>query len=233
MNIKEYEKNINNEVSNVILQIINENKSLAISSKSRAGAEVSDFLEKQFVNYTKESNILLKSEQAPKGKTKNPWDAKTFYKCKNHNEEIWIDFKAFKITETSDSNPDIGTPNKIFKFIEEGGFYLLYVYVYYKEKDEGLEFVEYKGNYVKSYFLKDISSTVRRTSSNQLQVNIDAEPEYRTRTEFIKLLNKKVLKGLERQLVNAQKTLVNVRNNEENLIKINKTSEQNILNSIS
>lgn len=226
MTIREYEELVKSSIVDVVVSIINNNKTLAISAKSRAGAEVSDFFEEKFVEYTRNSSILLRSEQAPKGKTKNPWDAKAYFKHKNHEEEIWIDFKAFKITETSDSNPDIGTPNKIFDFINRGGFYLLYVYVYYKETSNGLEFVSRDGKYVKSYYLKDVNHTFRRTPTNQLQVNIDAEPEYRTREEFVNLLTEKVLEGLERQLINAQSKLISVRKNSTILIEKNIKSEQ-------
>ena len=123
-----------------------------------------------------------------------------FFSFNNHIEEIWIDFKAFKLSGV-DSNPDIGTPNKIIKFIEDGGFYLLYIHVFYEEHHSGLKFVQYNGYSVKSYFLKDISPTFRRTPTNQLQVNISAKPQYRTREEFIELLMDKLREGLVRQLV--------------------------------
>lgn len=226
MNIKDYEDLVRIDIENITLDIINNNKELPISAKSRAGAEVSDFLEEKFVEYTKDSKTMLKSEQAPKGKTKNPWDAKTYYKLKNHEEEIWIDFKAFKISG-KDSNPDIGTPDKVFNFIESGGFYLLYIHVYYQESNNGgLEFIEYKNKYVKSYFLKDVNHTFRRTPTNQLQVNIDAEPEYRTREEFIKLLNKKLLDGYERQIEKAKLRKIEVIKNEKSLIEKNKISQK-------
>ena len=225
MSIQDYENLVKNNITDIVRKIIEDNKILAISAKSRAGAEVSDFLEEKFVEYTKSSKVMLKSEQAPTGKTKNPWDARTFYKQNNHEEEIWIDFKAFKISG-EDSNPDIGTPNKIFDFINNGGFYLLYIHVYYKEAGGGLEFIEYKNNYVKSYYLKDVNHTFRRTPTNQLQVNIDAEPEYRTREEFVKLLNKKVLEGLKRQLKKATEKITEVQINEPNLIEQNKLSQK-------
>jgi len=122
MNIREYENLVRETLSNIIEEIILKNTVLDISAKSRAGAEISDWLEKAFVCATKNHKFLLNSEAAPKGKTKNPWDARCDFNYNGHNEEIWIDFKAFKRSGI-DSNPDIGTPNKIIKFIEDGGFY--------------------------------------------------------------------------------------------------------------
>lgn len=232
MQIKDYEDQIRKDITEVIFSLIKENPKLPISAKARAGAEISSWLEENFVRKTRDSNKLLRSEQAPPDKTKNPWDARTFYKYKDHTEEIWIDFKACKLTDNSDSNPDIGTPNKIFKFIEEGGFYLLYIYVYYKEDPEGLRFVEYKNKLVKSYFLKDVSSKVRRTPTNQLQVNIDEGPEYRNRSEFIELLNTKVLEGLDRQLKKTTEKIEEVQKNKENYLSKNRLSEETILKNL-
>jgi hypothetical protein len=180
MNIKEYENLINNTISNVVISIIENNQTLNISAKSRAGAEISDFLEEKFVELSKSNKLLVDAEQSPKGATKNPWDAKVYFKYDNHLEEIWIDFKAIKIDQLG-SNPDIGTPTKVIKFIQSGGFYLLYVYVFYKETENGLKFCQVDNSFVKSYFLKDVHHAVRRNPKNQLQVCISTEPEYRTR----------------------------------------------------
>src|SRR5690606_31869448 len=117
----------------------------------------------------------------------------------NVSEEIWIDFKALKVS-SADSNPDIGTPSKVAALISNGNFYLLYVLVYYREHKNGLEFVEFKGAKVKSYFLKDINRTFRRNPKNQLQVNISAEPEYRTREEFINVFIEKLEESHKRQI---------------------------------
>ncbi|VAW92103.1 hypothetical protein MNBD_GAMMA22-2348 [hydrothermal vent metagenome] len=202
MTIKEYEKLIREQITNVIKTIIAKNKTLNISAKSRAGAEISNWLEAAFVKATQSHKYLIDSEAAPKGNTKNPWDARCYFKLNEHKEDIWIDFKAFKLSAI-DSNPDIGTPNKVIKFIEEGGFYLLYVHVYYEEYNNGLKFISSNNEMVKSYFLKDISDTFRRTPTNQLQVNISVKPTYRTREEFIELLMKKINEGLIRQLEKA------------------------------
>ncbi|WP_373479153.1 hypothetical protein [Geminocystis sp.] len=115
MEIKELENLIKNEIDKVIIDIIDNNQTLNISAKSRAGAEISDWLEDRFVEYTINHQYLKNSESAPKGNTKNPWDARTFFDFNDLKEEIWIDFKAFK-TSGEDSNPDIGTPDKIIKW---------------------------------------------------------------------------------------------------------------------
>ena len=92
MNIQEYESLIKNTVSKVVENIISENINLNISAKSRAGAEISNFLEEQFILLTKKNEILIDAEKSPKGATKNPWDAKVYFKYNSHCEEIWIDF---------------------------------------------------------------------------------------------------------------------------------------------
>lgn len=223
MKIKDYENKIKQEISDVIEDIISNNQTLNISVKSRGGAEISDWIEEQFVQYTQNSKVLLDSEQAPKEKTKNPWDAKTFYLFNNHKEEIWIDFKAFKI-DKADSNPDIGTPDKVIKHINNGNFYLLFIHLFYEETTTGLKFTKIKNNYVKSYFLKDVSSTVRRNTKNQLQVNISAEPEYRTRNEFITFFIKKLKEGYDRQIKLANDRKDKILSIEKDLISSNKKS---------
>ena len=82
---------------------------------------------------------------------------------------------------------------------------------------------------VKSYFLKDISPTFRRTPTNQLQVNMSAEPSYRTREEFIELLMEKYSEGLVRQLENAQKKLSQAETKTTSLKKQNLISEATIV----
>jgi len=231
MNIKEFEDLILSELENIVDQIIVENLALQISAKARAGAEVSDFLEDKFIECTLKHKFFTNSEAAPKGQTKNPWDVKTFFKINSHLEQIWIDFKALKTT-SADSNPDIGTPDKVIKFIEQGNFYLVYIYVYYQEKDDGLEFVKHDNRYTKLYFLKDISSTVRRNPKNQLQVNMSEEPEYRTREEFIKLLFDKIKESHIRQVKISEKKLKELDKIEENLLKINRASESGIIKKI-
>jgi len=228
MDTKNFEKLILIEIDKIILKIIHDFSILNISAKSRAGAEISDFLEDKFVEYAKNNNFLNNSEGSPKGATKNPWDVKTIFQYKKIKENIWIDFKAIK-TSGKDSNPDIGTPNKIINFINEGDFYLLYVYVFYEENKQGLKFVKVNGGYTKTYFLKDIHHSFRRNPKNQLQVNVSAPPEYRTREEFIKLLINKIMESHKRQIQISNKALQNLLNEEKRLLKKNKESEANIL----
>ena len=96
MNIKQFEDLIINELKKVVEKIITGNLNLNISARSRAGAEISDFLEEKFVNLTIKHKYFHDSEQSPKGATKNPWDVRTKFKHKSVDEEIWIDFKALK-----------------------------------------------------------------------------------------------------------------------------------------
>ena len=231
MDIKEFENLICDEIDKVIVNIIKTTNHLRISAKSRAGAEISDWLEEIFVEQTQNHPYLKNTEASPKGKTKNPWDARAYFKMDKHTEEIWIDFKALKIS-SADSNPDIGTPTKIINFITSGNFYLLYVYVYYQEHENGLEFVKLNNKFTKSYFLKDISNTFRRNPKNQLQVNMSANPEYRTREDFIKLLIQKIKESHIRQIIISEKSLAGINNMQSKLLKTNSASEKTILNMI-
>lgn len=231
MEIEEFENLICDEINKVVVGIIESNKVLNISAKARAGAEISDWIEEKFVEKTQNHPYLKNTESAPKGKTKNPWDARTYFVLNNHTEEIWIDFKALKVS-SADSNPDIGTPTKIINLISSGSFYLLYVYIYYQEHENGLEFVKLNNNFTKAYFLKDISHTFRRNPKNQLQVNMSEKPEYRSREDFIKLLIEKIKESHVRQIKISQKSLASIDNTESELLKINSESEKTILDTI-
>ncbi|MCK4798331.1 MAG: hypothetical protein KAT05_13200 [Spirochaetes bacterium] len=231
MDIRKLENLIIKEVDKVVLKILNDFPELNISAKSRAGAEISDFLEEKFVEYTKDSKFFRKSEKSPKGATKNPWDVRTIFYLNKIKEMIWIDFKSLKAS-SEDSNPDVGTPNKIVKFIKDGNFYLLYVYVYYEEAKKGLKFIKVSGVYVKSYFLKDIHHSFRRNPKNQLQVNMSVLPEYRTREEFIELLMEKIKESHKRQIKISDKALENLSDEKEILLKKNKESEAMILENL-
>jgi len=231
MDIKMYEQLIIDELKNVVEEILNKNLRLNISAKARAGAEISDFLEEEFVKHTDGHRYFVDAKTAPKGATKNPWDAKVYFKYKSNIEEIWIDFKALKISSV-DSNPDIGTPNKIVEFIRDGNFYLVYIYVYYQANDNGLEFVKHDGQFSKLYFLKDISPTFRRNPKNQLQVNMSEPPQYRSRENFIKLLFQKLRESHIRQIEISKRKLEKMQKEQDNIIKVNKSSEQQLLKRI-
>lgn len=230
MNIQDFEQEIISNLKSVIESILIKFPELHISAKARAGAEISDFLEEKFVIETKNYHCFEKSQGAPKGATKNPWDAMTYFKTNAHKELIWIDFKAVKVS-SADSNPDIGTPNKVIDLIKQGSFYLTYIFVYYKETENGLKFVKNaNGESVKIYFLKDISSTFRRNPKNQLQVNISAEPKYRSREEFIKLLFEKIIESHKRQIEISEEALKSIEESRiiNNLLDINEEQEAKI-----
>lgn len=242
MKTKEYENKLLYELKEVINSIIAENPKLDIRVKKgeRVGDAISKFFEDNFVIKTTKHQLFSNSEASPIGKTKNPWDARTDYTIQNFRQDIWIDFKAVNI-DNEDSNPDSGTPDKIIKHILDNNFYLVFIYVYYKGTEKGLEFVKVKNSYVKLYFLKDISSTFRITPANQMQVNYSAEPEYRTRKEFLKLLlakkvetNERKFKKASQELKNLKKGLFKKTNTMEikikDLLKLNTEQENKIKN---
>ena len=231
MNIKEVEKFIINKFKKIMIQVIHDYPELNISAKSRVGAELSDFLEEKFVEYSNNNDFFKNSKKSPKGATKNPWDVKTIFCFKDLKEIIWVDFKALK-TSGKDSNPDIGTPNKIIKFIKAGHFYLLYIYVFYNETKNGLKFIKTNGDFIKLYFLKDIHHSFRRNPKNQLQVNISKRPEYRSRENFIKLLMNKISESYNRQIKISQKALKKISKEKKILLRKNRESEIRILNNL-
>lgn len=83
MNIKEMEKLIIDQFKKIMAHIIHDYPRLNISAKSRVGAELSNFLEEKFVEYSSKSKFFRGSVQSPKGATKNPWDVKTTFCFKN------------------------------------------------------------------------------------------------------------------------------------------------------
>lgn len=228
MDIKKFEDTILTDIETVILEIIKKNKKIPIQAKSRAGAEISNFLENEFIKISKKNKAIMDAVSSPSGATKNPWDAKFTYKLKDREEIIWLDFKAFKVSG-EDSNPDIGTPNKFFDLVRLGGFYLTFVYVYYEEFESGIQFTSNKtGKYTKVYFLKDIHHSVRRNPKNQLQVNISENPEYRTRTEFLHLLINKITESHKRQIEISKRELLKLSKQDflQDLLKVNEESEK-------
>ncbi len=229
--IQKFENLILSQLENIVTNILQSTTSLPISAKSRAGAEISDWLEKEFVLKTQKHQYFFNSEAAPEGQTKNPWDARTYFKINQISEEIWIDFKAIKIT-SADSNPDIGTPNKVVKFIEQGNFYIAFIYVYYQPTDDGLEFVMHNNKFTKTYFLKDIHHTFRRNPKNQLQVNISQDVEYRSREDFINLLYDKLRESHQRQIEISTKKLSQLDDEKQNLLQSNEISLERLLKNL-
>jgi hypothetical protein len=208
MQIATFENLILSELKKVVESIIAKHPTLPIAVKQgeRQGDAISKFLENAFVVRTATHPYFNQSQASPIGKTKNPYDVATFFRYNDHNELIWIDFKAVNI-DNDDSNPDSGTPDKVITLITSGSFYLVYVFVFYKGTNADLSFMEKDGELVKTYFLKDISPTVRITPANQLQVNYAQPPQYRTRVEFINFLIEKKQQSFERRLKKAQLAL--------------------------
>lgn len=206
MDIRDFEIQMKNDIETVFTNILKENNYiLPISAKSRSGAEISDYLEDSFVNYFKFNAHprISKAKGAPKDNTKSPYDFEFIYTDKEFgfNDLIWGDIKATKHTY-KDSNPDLGTPNKIIKFIKEGHFYLMFVFLEYEPTDDNeLKFIKFSDNkYVHCQFLKDINHTVRINPKPQFQVNINQPEEYRTKDEFLELFYQKYNESIDRNI---------------------------------
>lgn len=238
MDIQAYETLITTQLDELVGNIINTNPKLNIAVKKgeRVGDGISKFLENKFVEFTQNHQYFKESLASPEGKTKNPFDVQTIFEINSHRELLWIDFKAINV-DNDDTNPDSGTPDKVLKLMKSGYFYLVYILVYYKGNETGLDFVKNNGKFVKSYFLKDVSSTMRITPANQMQVNGFAEPMYRTREEFLEFLLQKKIESNERKLKKATEELENLRQGNfkkdlslEQLKELNKSQEENIKN---
>ena len=106
MDIKDFETLLKTEISSVLLKILEDTPTLPIDVRQgeRVGDAISKFLETKFVEYTEEHLYFKESKPSPTGKTKNPWDAQTFFEYKGHRELLWIDFKAVNI-DNDNSNP--------------------------------------------------------------------------------------------------------------------------------
>jgi hypothetical protein len=211
MEIKIYEELIKTEISTVITNIFNDKPTLPIDVRQgeRVGDAISKFLESKFVEFTKQHQYFKESESSPTGKTKNPWDAQTYFEINGHKELIWIDFKAVNV-DNDNSNPDSGTPNKVFELMfKHNSFYLLYIVVYYQGLGEGLglRFVEKDEVIVKPIFLKDVEQNMHITPPNQIQFNVFASESYRTRDEFIDFFKNKLIESNKRRIEDAQKKL--------------------------
>lgn len=227
MDIQAYETLITNQLDELVGNIINTNPKLNIAVKKgeRVGDGISKFLENKFVEFTQNHQYFKESLASPEGKTKNPFDVETIFEINGHKELIWIDFKAVNV-ENDDTNPDSGTPDKVITLMQNGYFYLAYIIVYYQGFENGLEFVKHNDLYVKSYFLKNVSPTMRITPANQMQVNGFSETVYRTREEFLDFLLQKKIESNERKLKKATQELENFKTG---ILKV-KTAKQAEIN---
>jgi hypothetical protein len=84
--------------------------------------------------------------------------------------------------------------------MNSGYFYLVYILVYYKGIKTGLDFVKNNEIFVKSYFLKDVSSTMRITPANQMQVNGFARTNVQNPRRILEVLLQKKIESNERKL---------------------------------
>ena len=227
MDIQAYETLITTQLDQLVGNIITTNPKLNIAVKKgeRVGDGISKFLENKFVEFTQNHQYFKESLASQEGKTKNPFDVETIFEINGHKELIWIDFKAVNV-ENDDTNPDSGTPDKVITLMQNGYFYLAYIIVYYQGFENGLEFVKHNNLYVKSYFLKNVSPTMRITPANQMQVNGFSETVYRTREEFLDFLLQKKIESNERKLKKATQELENFKTG---ILKV-KTAKQAEIN---
>lgn len=211
MDEQKFEALMKEDIESVFNSILEEhNYIFPISAKSRSGAEISDYLEDGFVEYLRKNphENIYNPQGAPKGATKNPFDFCFNYKNENlgFDDLIWGDIKATK-RSYDDSNPDLGTPEKIIKFIMDGHFYLMFVFLEYEAtEDNQTKFLPFEdGRYVHCQFLKDIHHSVRINPKPQFQVNIHEPEEYRSRDEFLELFYTKYQESIDRNIAKQNK----------------------------
>ena len=211
MDEKRLELLMKEDIESVFSSILKEhNFTLPISSRSRSGAEISDYLEDSFVKYFYKNSHkrIYNPKSARKGATKSPFDFCFNYKNEDFgfDDLIWGDIKATK-KSYEDSNPDLGNPEKIIKFIMDGHFYLMFVFLEYEAtEDNQTRFLPFDDSkYVHCQFLKDISHSIRINPKPQFQVNIHDPEEYRTREEFLELFYTKYQESIDRNIAKQNK----------------------------
>lgn len=229
MNNINFENQLKIDIEDVFEKILIKTKGIIdIPATARAGAQISDFLEDAFVGYLKNNKHerIYNPLSAPKNKTKNPYDICWNYKYKIDDSNIiddliWGDIKASK-SSFDDSNPDLGTPTKMIKFMKDGHFHMLYIFFEYTAtKDNKVQLIKYpNGKFAKVWLLKDISETVRINPKPQFQVNIKEEPKYRTEEQWIDLFEKKYFESLDRIIDNANKKKKTLKSEFEEIRKI-------------
>ncbi len=206
-------------IRRIFQEIIQANPTLPIRAQSRAGAEISDYLEDEFVKIAENEAGVIEVAGAPKGKTKNPYDIFFRYEFSSKDQElVWIDIKATN-AEYQDSNPDMGTYKKFLKFFREGNYFALYCQFAYLPEGDGLKFVETpQGKMFDIFLLKDINQSFLIQPNNQLQVNYAALPQPSSLADFIDLLENKLKESLVRQQERIE-TEINNLNNEFTEVK--------------
>jgi hypothetical protein len=208
--IKTFEDKMKSDLKEVFDNVLKRyNYILPVSAKSRSGAEISDYLEDGFVQYLEEHphERIYNAKGSPKGATKNPYDFCFCYRSDKpleFDDLVWGDIKATK-RSYKDSNPDLGTPTKVIKFMLDGHFYLVFVFFEYDSTEDGqTKFLKFDdGEYIHIMFLKDINSSVRINPKPQFQCNIHEPEQYRTKKEFIDLFLKKYKESNDR-IINIQ-----------------------------
>ena len=212
MEIIEFEDSLKKDLEKIFEEIIKDMQgTINLRVQSRAGAEISDIFEKKFVEYANRNICanIFNPECSPEGATKNPFDIKFNYKINEHDELIWGDIKAFN-SRYRNSNPDMGTINKVLKFMLDGHFYIVFILMQYTAIDDNtiiLEKYPDTNSRVKVELLKDIDKSFRLNPKNQLQVNYKAPFKYRTKKDFILLLEQKYKESFEREFIKAEKKL--------------------------
>lgn len=220
----ELETLLKQDVEKIFLSIFKEQQYiLPITAVSRQGEEISKFLEKRFAEYIDRigHERISDAKASPDGSTKSPYDFCFNYEKENFNDLIWGDIKATNIAY-KDSNPDLGTPEKIIQFIMDGHFYILYVFIEYKDcNNSTVKIIQNnEGSFVRCQLLKDIHHSVRINPKPQLQVNIHKPEEYRTKLEFVKLLKKKYEESIQRNIEKQKRKQENLDKRFDNLFNM-------------
>ena len=113
---------------------------------------ISDYLEDSFVKLLANNHHprIYNADSAPKGKTKNSFDFRFYYKYDNDDfhfdDVICGNIKSSKFSY-NDSNLDLGIPTKLIKFMLDGHFYLMFVFFEYVSTDDNkTKFIQLDNN---------------------------------------------------------------------------------------
>ncbi|OGC92303.1 MAG: hypothetical protein A2142_05840 [candidate division Zixibacteria bacterium RBG_16_48_11] len=186
---------------------------LPIAAKTRSGAEISDFLEGQFIQHINLGKSTMLSDAVQGQGTKSPFDFKCLAKLGSANTQlVYCDIKtAFIKEEKSNSAPDMGAINKYISFFKDGNTCFIFIFLKYKSVKQGFEVVKFTDDQNPTYFLiyplQYISSSVSLNLKNQIQINFEARPRERTRKEFLELLKNVYVKGYKALLERTKKRL--------------------------
>ncbi len=162
---------------------------ISVKYGPKAGPEIVRFLQDQFVINLGDSSCphIYGAECFENGYIK------VYFRTDDDSFDDVIFCNVKAMTEYfDDDNPDLGDPDDVIGFIQDGHFYVMYVLLICESSEDGkVSFGEYDvdGSYAQCMFLKDAFETLHVDENNRLQLNILDPEEYRSRDAFLRLFS--------------------------------------------